>query len=541
MASRIASSRSAEPRPGADDRQVHRGRPPAGGARAAPTTVVEQLRAGDAARRRAVRPGTAARGRRARPPRAARRRPRGARRRRRSGRGAAARRDLDAAERERRRPARTDGCRGRSRYASGRGRRRRAACSPAARSAGTRHLEVGRVAGDDMDGDATGLQQGGLVGPGRRSVGRERGRGASRRTARRTPCGVWAAASADRSTVAATQSPSTRLSGLGDRAATGMAAPCRRPPRRRASTSAGVTSGRAPSWTRTTRVAVGVRAATARRARRTRRATDSWRRAPPATTADDARPAARRAAARSATRSAAVTTTIRSTPAPRRARRASRPAAAAGDRRARACRCRPSASSAPAATTIASRRARPATARSRSIEPRLGEDHPAGDGLEDAGHRRRRGRWSMYRAPPSTTIIVPSSRKPTPWPASLPSWMTRTRSSSPGRTAGFTALASELMFITRTPCSSATRLRLKSLVRIDPAARSGERDELGVDLGDVGDVVLDDLDRRAGLLLHPVEDLEAAPAAVAAQRVGAVGDVLELVEHEARARPACRR
>ena len=61
-----------------------------------------------------------------------------------------------------------------------------------------------------------------------------------------------------------------------------------------------------------------------------------------------------------------------------------------------------------------------------------------------------------------------------------------------------------------------------------------ERDQLGVDLGDVGDVVLDDLDRRPRLLLHPVEDLEAAPAAVAAQRVRAVGDVLELVEDEPR-------
>ena len=66
------------------------------------------------------------------------------------------------------------------------------------------------------------------------------------------------------------------------------------------------------------------------------------------------------------------------------------------------------------------------------------------------------------------------------------------------------------------------------------SALAGERDELGVDLGDSGDVVLDDLDRRARLLLHAVEDLEAAAAAVAAQRVRAVGDVLELVEHEPR-------
>ena len=113
--------------------------------------------------------------------------------------------------------------------------------------------------------------------------------------------------------------------------------------------------------------------------------------------------------------------------------------------------------------------------------------------------------------------------------------MTRTRSSSPGRTAGFTALASELMFMTRTPCSSATRLRLKSLVRIDPAAALARAPRAWrPPRRRLGHVVLDDLDRRAGLLLHPGQDLQAAPAAVAAQRVGAVGDVLELVEDEAR-------
>ena len=67
-----------------------------------------------------------------------------------------------------------------------------------------------------------------------------------------------------------------------------------------------------------------------------------------------------------------------------------------------------------------------------------------------------------------------------------------------------------------------------------PAAPDGERDQLGIDLGDIGDVVLDDLDRRPRFLLHPVEDLETSAAAVAAQRVRAVGDVLELIEHEAR-------
>ena len=122
---------------------------------------------------------------------------------------------------------------------------------------------------------------------------------------------------------------------------------------------------------------------------------------------------------------------------------------------------------------------------------------------------------SMNRAPPSTTIIVPSSRKPTPWPASLPSWMTRTRSSSPGRKAGFTALASELMLRTRMPCSSATRLRLKSLVRIAALARLASATSLASTSSIVGEVVVDDLDRRRRVLLHAGQDLQAAPAAVA--------------------------
>ena len=101
---------------------------------------------------------------------------------------------------------------------------------------------------------------------------------------------------------------------------------------------------------------------------------------------------------------------------------------------------------APAATTMAS--ALPAGGGSSarltsgsSIEPRLGEDHPPGDRLQDPGDGDIDVLVEVPR-PPSTTTIVPSSRKPTPWPASLPSWMTRTRISSPGRTTGFTALAS---------------------------------------------------------------------------------------------------
>ena len=147
----------------------------------------------------------------------------------------------------------------------------------------------------------------------------------------------------------------------------------------------------------------------------------------------------------------------------------------------------------------------------------------------------------MNRAPPSTTIIVPSSRKPTPWPVSLPSWITWTRSSSPGRTAGFTALASELMFRTRIALELGHPVEVEVVGQDRPAVALGQGDQLGVDLGDLREVVADDLDRRRRVLLHPVEDLEAAPAAVAAERVGAVGDVLELVEDEPRDDEASRR
>ena len=37
-----------------------------------------------------------------------------------------------------------------------------------------------------------------------------------------------------------------------------------------------------------------------------------------------------------------------------------------------------------------------------------------------------------------------------------------------------------------------------------------------------------------GVALHPLEHVQAAPAAVALQLVGAVGDALQLLQHEAR-------
>ena len=59
-----------------------------------------------------------------------------------------------------------------------------------------------------------------------------------------------------------------------------------------------------------------------------------------------------------------------------------------------------------------------------------------------------------------------------------------------------------------------------------------QRHELRVDLGRARDVLVDDDDRRRARLAHAGQDLQAAPAARPAHRVGAVGQALDLVEHE---------
>ena len=115
---------------------------------------------------------------------------------------------------------------------------------------GHRHLEIDRVAGHDADRYADRLEQRGLVGPGLGPVGREAAK-AARSRSRRTPCGVWAAPSPVRSTVSPTTSPSIRLS-VSATGRTGIAAPCRAASAATRPRGLGVTSGRAPSWTRTT-------------------------------------------------------------------------------------------------------------------------------------------------------------------------------------------------------------------------------------------------------------------------------------------------
>ena len=141
---------------------------------------------------------------------------------------------------------------------------------------------------------------------------------------------------------------------------------------------------------------------------------------------------------------------------------------------------------------------------------------------------------SRWRAPPSTTIIVPSSRNPTPWPASLPSWMTRTRSSSPGRTAGFIGVRERVDVHHPQALDLGDAVQVEVVREDDPAAGSRHRHELGVHLRDLGVRLVGDLDRDAVLLLEAGDDLEAAAPARPPHRVRAVGDPLELLEHDPR-------
>src|SRR5262249_52679922 len=62
---------------------------------------------------------------------------------------------------------------------------------------------------------------------------------------------------------------------------------------------------------------------------------------------------------------------------------------------------------------------------------------------------------------------------------------------------------------------------------------AGELDQLGVHLGDVLGVGVGDLDLDHWLLLQALEDVQAAATAGAAHAVGGIGDVLELLQHEA--------
>ena len=281
--------------------------------------------------------------------------------------------------------ARTGGCPGRSRRGTrgaGEGR-----LGPP-EVVGQRHLEVARIAGDDMDRDSTGLQQRGLVGPRLGTV---------RAGIARTP------RAADRRPDAL-----RRLGGAERRR--GRRSRRRPPPSTRLRVSATGRTGIAAPWARR-RVDDGPDHRRGRRAaaRRRGRGRPGQRRRPPASSLerrdagrdrflpaiaarDDRDDRARRASRpprTSATRSGAATTTIRSTSGT-----AARPSSV------QARSGRPATDRRQSLSTPPIRRERagghddrvgaggPRGVRtSRSVEARLGEDHPPGDGLEDARDR----------------------------------------------------------------------------------------------------------------------------------------------------------
>ena len=116
---------------------------------------------------------------------------------------------------------------------------------------GQGHLEVARVTGDDMDRDGTGLQQGGLVGPGLGPVGRDTVVGRAEEAAPDALRGLRRreAGAIDRRDDAVPVDPLQRLGDGHDRDGRAV-------PRGRLGDGVdqpGRTSGRAPSWTSTTR------------------------------------------------------------------------------------------------------------------------------------------------------------------------------------------------------------------------------------------------------------------------------------------------
>lgn len=72
----------------------------------------------------------------------------------------------------------------------------------------------------------------------------------------------------------------------------------------------------------------------------------------------------------------------------------------------------------------------------------------------------------MALLPSSMTIMVPSGRKPTPWPSCSPARRTRTLIDSPGARFTFAALARSLRLSDATPWIAATRASPTSVVRM---------------------------------------------------------------------------
>ena len=142
--------------------------------------------------------------------------------------------------------------------------------------------------------------------------------------------------------------------------------------------------------------------------------------------------------------------------------------------------------------------------------------------------------WLMRSRPDSMTTIVPSSRYPTPWPGSSPALTMRTSMCSPGRKTGFSAVGQVV------EVDHGDALQPGDLVEVvvvgDQLALQmlGQRDQLQIDrqAGELGQIALVDHQLDVGVVAEPVEDVQPAPAAAAAQPVGAVGHGLQFADDE---------
>ena len=105
---------------------------------------------------------------------------------------------------------------------------------------------------------------------------------------------------------------------------------------------------------------------------------------------------------------------------------------------------------------------------------------------------------------------------------------------SPGSTTGFSAVG-QLVDVQDLDAAQLRDLVEVEVVGHDAAEqRPRQLDQLQVDFLDLRKVEVGDDDLDARHLLDAMQDVEPAPAAVALERIGRVGDELQLLEHELR-------
>ena len=157
--------------------------------------------------------------------------------------------------------------------------------------------------------------------------------------------------------------------------------------------------------------------------------------------------------------------------------------AAGGRRSARpACRRRPSGCEEPAATTIASARRPGTSGAAQSSRGWAKIIRPATVWSTRVTATSRS--LSMCRAPPSTTIIVPSSRKPTPWPGLLALLDDPDPQLLAGQDGRLHGVGQRVDVHDPDALELGDPVEVEVVGQDDPAARPREGDELGVDLGD---------------------------------------------------------